>query len=116
MREGQGKSSLLLALLGEMPMKSGRFSGLNAPGGPAPVVPQDVLSCRQQLLEAGAIGGRRVALAPQEPWLFAATIRGNILFGLELRQELYDQVLEACALVLDLQSMPCGDLPLERSR
>ena len=91
-------------------MKSGRFYGLNAPGGPAPLVPSDAWAARHQLLEAGQVGGRQVALAPQEPWLFQGTIRSNILFGLDLRQERYDAVLQACALQLDLQSMPCGDL------
>ncbi|CAK9098692.1 unnamed protein product [Durusdinium trenchii] len=110
-QEGQGKSSLLMAILGEMSMKSGHFSGSSAPiGGQAPVVPETAISARHILLEACTIGGRSVALAPQEPWLFAGSVRSNVLFGLEMHQAIYDGVLEACALRLDLQTMPCGDM------
>jgi len=110
-QEGQGKSSLLLAILGEMAMKSGHFSGSNAPGGGrAPAVPETAMTARELLLEACSLGGRKIALAPQEPWLFAGTLRSNILFGLDMNNSIYERVLEACALKLDLQSMPLGDL------
>eukprot|EP00913_Durusdinium_trenchii_P017431 g16382.t4 len=103
-QEGQGKSSLLMAILGEMSMKSGHFSGSSAPiGGQAPVVPETAISARHILLEACTIGGR-------SPWLFAGSVRSNVLFGLEMHQAIYDGVLEACALRLDLQTMPCGDM------
>eukprot|EP00435_Cladocopium_sp_Y103_P011116 s2098_g2.t2 len=110
-QEGQGKSSLLLAILGEMAMKSGHFSGSNAPGGGrAPAVPETAMTARQLLLEACSLGGRKIAVAPQEPWLFAGTLRSNILFGLDMNNSIYESVLQACALKLDLQSMPSGDL------
>ena len=109
-QEGQGKSSLLMAILGEMSMQSGHFSGSNAPGGRPPVVPETAFRARELLLEACSIGGRKIALAPQEPWLFAGTLRSNILFGLDMNSHIYEAVLQACALKLDLQSMPSGDL------
>jgi len=109
-QEGQGKSSLLMALLGEMAMKAGHFSGSKAPSATAPVVPENALDARNLLLEACSIGGRSISLAPQEPWLFAGTLRSNVLFGLDLDQEVYDRVLEACSLRADLITMPLADL------
>lgn len=41
-------------------------------------------------------------LATQEPWIQFATIRDNILFGKTFDAQLYQQVLEACALNDDL--------------
>ena len=53
---GSGKSSLLQAILGEMP---------KAPAsGPARVADQ-----------------RPVAFLPQQPWIFNSTVRQNVLFG-----------------------------------
>jgi ABC-type multidrug transport system fused ATPase/permease subunit len=39
-----------------------------------------------------------------------ATLRDNILFGRDFIQERYDIVLEACALVDDLDVLPAGDM------
>lgn len=84
---GSGKSSLLLALLGEMPRESGRLA-------------------RQR---------PRAAYAPQNPWLFRGTVRDNVTMlatnSLEkFDRELYDKVLRVCALELDLRTRPAYDL------
>lgn len=39
-----------------------------------------------------------VGYASQEAWVFSATMRDNILFGLPYEPEKYDAVIEACAL------------------
>ena len=39
-----------------------------------------------------------IAYASQESWIFSATIRDNILFGLPYDSLWYNTVLEACAL------------------
>ena len=39
-----------------------------------------------------------VAYASQEPWVFSATLRENILFGLPYQPNWYNTVVEACAL------------------
>ena len=49
------------------------------------------------------------AYFPQQPWLLSTTIRENITFGEPLNNELYRQVLYACALDEDLQMLPYGD-------
>ncbi|XP_033887088.3 multidrug resistance-associated protein 1-like isoform X1 [Acipenser ruthenus] len=77
---GSGKSSLLSALLGEMEKKNGRVS-----------------------LQGS------VAYVPQQAWIQNATLRDNIVFGQERKERWYQQVVEACALVDDLEILPAGD-------
>ncbi len=52
----------------------------------------------------------RVAVVPQVPFIRNATLRDNVLFGSEFDQEKYDRVLEACALLPDLELLGAGDL------
>ncbi|ETO63934.1 hypothetical protein F444_18435 [Phytophthora nicotianae P1976] len=78
---GAGKSSLVNAMLGEMPRTSG-------------------------ILE---IGGR-VAYVSQDTWIRNATLRDNILFEQEFDAERYAQVLDASQLAMDLRALPNGDL------
>lgn len=42
-----------------------------------------------------------VAYVPQTAWILNATLKDNILFGKELNQKLYEQVIDACALKAD---------------
>lgn len=79
---GSGKSSLLLALLGEMRLRNGQFYLPRHEG---------------------------VAYVSQTAWLQNATIRDNILFGNEFDEERYWKVVEACALKLDLDMFEAGD-------
>ncbi|KAJ3543408.1 hypothetical protein NM688_g5857 [Phlebia brevispora] len=83
---GCGKTSVLMALLGEMhyiPLHSD--SWLNLPGD----------------------GG--VAYAAQESWVQNETIRNNILFGAAYDEERYQKVIYQCALTLDLKLLDAGD-------
>ncbi|KAJ7071475.1 hypothetical protein C8F01DRAFT_1317450 [Mycena amicta] len=80
---GSGKTSLLMALLGEMHfIPSGPSSWFNLPRG------------------------KGVSYAAQESW---ETIRENILFGAEYDEERYKQVLHQCALERDLELFDAGD-------
>lgn len=79
---GSGKSSILAALLGEL-------QPLDPSHGP--------------LLKG------QVAYCSQVPWIMAATLRDNILFGHPWDEERYHQVLQACALRQDLEELPAGD-------
>ncbi|XP_070787041.1 ATP-binding cassette sub-family C member 4-like [Enoplosus armatus] len=80
---GAGKSSLLCAVLGELPHDTG---AMKAKG--------------------------QLTYAAQQPWVFPGTIRSNILFGRELDAQKYERVLRACALKRDLELLPDGDLTL----
>lgn len=51
-----------------------------------------------------------IAYVPQQSWIQNGTIKDNILFGSELDEKRYQQVLEACALLQDLEVLPGGDL------
>ncbi|XP_032086464.1 multidrug resistance-associated protein 1-like isoform X2 [Thamnophis elegans] len=77
---GCGKSSLLAALLGEMEKQEGHVSLKGS-----------------------------VAFVPQQAWIQNATLMENILFGRELNGGLYQRVVEACALLPDLELFPSGD-------
>ncbi|KAG7459398.1 hypothetical protein MATL_G00210320 [Megalops atlanticus] len=77
---GSGKSSLLSAMLGEMEKRSGRVSVRGS-----------------------------VAYVPQQAWIQNATLRDNILFGRERKESWYQRVVEACALLPDLEILPAGD-------
>ncbi|KAJ7485533.1 P-loop containing nucleoside triphosphate hydrolase protein [Mycena latifolia] len=83
---GSGKTSLLMALLGEM-----HFT----PSSP---------SSWYNLPRAGG-----VAYAAQESWVLNETIRSNILFGSEYDEERYKKVLYQCALERDLELFEAGD-------
>uniref|UniRef100_A0A7S2IV57 ATP-dependent transporter ycf16 n=1 Tax=Haptolina brevifila TaxID=156173 RepID=A0A7S2IV57_9EUKA len=77
---GCGKSSLLNALLGDIPRLSGR----------------------------AALSGK-VSYCPQRAWLANAPLRDNIVFGAPFDSTRYEAVLDACALRDDLKLLPAGD-------
>ncbi|XP_042110927.1 ATP-binding cassette sub-family C member 4-like isoform X5 [Ovis aries] len=77
---GAGKSSLLRAVLGELPPSQGQVS----------------------------VHGR-IAYVPQQPWVFSGTVRSNILFGKKYEEDRYEEVIKACALGEDLQLLEDGD-------
>ena len=77
---GSGKSSFLMALLGEMEKQKG---------------------------EARVQG--TVAYVPQIAWMQNASLKDNILFGAPEQPDRYQDVLRACALETDIQILPTGD-------
>lgn len=50
-----------------------------------------------------------VAFCSQTPWLLNDTIRNNILFGCTYNARRYRRVLQACALVPDIEVLELGD-------
>ena len=50
-----------------------------------------------------------VSYAAQQAWIQNSTLKDNILFGNELNEDKYNQVIEACALVNDFNILPAGD-------
>ncbi|KAF9306091.1 Multidrug resistance-associated protein 1 [Mortierella antarctica] len=79
-RVGQGKSSLLSAIIGEMYKIQGSLSTSG-----------------------------RIAYVPQHAWILNATLRDNILFGRPYDRERYKHILFACGLEPDIAMLPAGD-------
>lgn len=77
---GAGKTSFLQALLRELPLDTGSIS----------------------------INGS-LSYASQEPWVFAGSVRQNILFGQDYDRDRYDAVIKTCALVKDFDQLENGD-------
>ncbi|XP_048576842.1 ATP-binding cassette sub-family C member 4 isoform X2 [Nematostella vectensis] len=78
---GSGKSSLLLAILNEMSLISGE-----------------------------AVVQGETVYVPQVPWVYAGTLRDNVLFGAPYDETRYWSVINACALSDDIVALPNGDL------
>lgn len=79
-RVGSGKTSFLMSLLGELPLAAGSLE-LNG----------------------------RISFAPQEAWIFAGTVRENILLGEPFDANRYSEIIRICSLVQDFQIMPASD-------
>jgi ATP-binding cassette subfamily C (CFTR/MRP) protein 1 len=55
------------------------------------------------------VGAEGVAYSAQQTELFSGTVRDNIVFGQRYSLDVYSEVLVACALDVDLATMPAGD-------
>uniref|UniRef100_A0A8R7P5V4 ABC-type xenobiotic transporter n=1 Tax=Triticum urartu TaxID=4572 RepID=A0A8R7P5V4_TRIUA len=81
---GEGKTSLISAMLGEIPPVSGSDTSVVIHGS--------------------------VAYVPQVSWIFNATVRDNILFGSPFQPPSYGRAIDATSLRHDLDLLPGGDL------
>ncbi|XP_031438241.1 ATP-binding cassette sub-family C member 9 isoform X5 [Clupea harengus] len=81
---GCGKSSLLLAMLGEMQTIRGQVHWSNK-------------------------NRYSVAYAAQKSWLLNATVEENITFGSPFLKQRYKAVIDACSLQPDIDLLPFGD-------
>ncbi|XP_025200376.1 probable multidrug resistance-associated protein lethal(2)03659, partial [Melanaphis sacchari] len=84
---GAGKSSLIQAILRELPLSEGSIT----------------------------VSGT-VSYASQEPWLFNGSIQQNILFGSPMDYNRYNEVIRVCALKTDFKQLPYGDRSLVGER
>ncbi|KAI7826006.1 P-loop containing nucleoside triphosphate hydrolase protein [Gamsiella multidivaricata] len=80
-RVGQGKSSLLSAMIGEMYKRHGSVKVFGS-----------------------------IAYVPQQAWIVNATLRENIVFGKPFDQQKYDRILNACGLLPDIEILVAKDL------
>ncbi|CAM0910286.1 unnamed protein product [Alopecurus aequalis] len=78
---GSGKSSLLYALLREIPRTSGSVEVFGS-----------------------------LAYVSQNSWIQSGTVRDNILFGKPFDKELYEKAIKSCALDKDIENFNHGDL------
>uniref|UniRef100_A0A5F4VV69 ATP binding cassette subfamily C member 8 n=1 Tax=Callithrix jacchus TaxID=9483 RepID=A0A5F4VV69_CALJA len=104
---GCGKSSLLLAALGEMQKVSGAvFWSSSLPDsetGEDPS-PERETATNLDIRKRGP-----VAYASQKPWLLNATVEENIIFESPFNKQRYKMVIEACSLQPDIDILPHGD-------
>ncbi|ODN02104.1 Multidrug resistance-associated protein 4 [Orchesella cincta] len=84
---GSGKSSLLHILIDELQLRSGKCE----------------------------VTGE-ITYAGQEAWLFAGTVRENILFNLEFDKQRYHEIIHVCCLQEDMDQLPNGDMSLVGER
>ncbi|CAM8905998.1 unnamed protein product [Rhodiola kirilowii] len=77
---GSGKSTLLASILGEVPSTEGTIQ----------------------------VHGS-IAYVSQNAWIQTGSIRENILFGSSMDSQRYQETLERCSLVKDLELLPYGD-------
>lgn len=57
-----------------------------------------------------------ISYASQNPWLFPASVRQNILFGQPYDRQRYEKVIEVCCLKTDFGYLPHGDSTLAGDR
>jgi len=94
---GSGKTSMLMALLGEMTIMKGRVF---LPGGRS----------REDVRPDPETGlAETCAYVAQQAWLVNASIKENILFSAPFEEERYRNVIIACALEHDLEVLDNGD-------
>ncbi|KAL6214047.1 hypothetical protein ACLB2K_013485 [Fragaria x ananassa] len=79
---GEGKTSLISAMLGELP----------------------------SVADTSVVMRGMVAYVPQVSWIFNATVRDNILFGSFFESSRYQKAIDVTALRHDLDLFPGGDL------
>ena len=77
---GNGKSSLLFGILGEMHKLNNGVINLNG----------------------------STAYVAQQAWIQNATVKDNILFGRIFNEQIYNEDIQACCLATDLNIMPAG--------
>ncbi|KAJ0602528.1 putative ABC-type xenobiotic transporter [Helianthus annuus] len=77
---GSGKSTLISAILGEVPNIKGTIEVYG-----------------------------KIAYVSQTAWIQTGTVRENILFGSVMDEEKYEEVVKKCSLVKDIEMFPFGD-------
>ena len=92
---GCGKSSLISAMLGDIPLS-------------LPTINPTSSSKKRKKSAFVSIHGS-VSYVPQQAWIFNATVKGNILFGLEFDPDLYERAITLANLKKDLAMFPAGE-------
>lgn len=82
-RVGAGKTTLIKALVGEIPLLEDGKGSIQINGS--------------------------VAYCAQSAWIMNCTVKENILFGKKYDKEFYQKTIEACELISDFDSLPDGD-------
>ncbi|XP_012278420.1 probable multidrug resistance-associated protein lethal(2)03659 isoform X2 [Orussus abietinus] len=106
---GSGKSSVLSVLLKELPLGAGSVQLLQK----ELLRPEDPSNSRRFYMDNPDL---KISYCCQDPWLYVATVRDNILFGQPFNKTRYQEVARACALLKDFGQLPNGDLTMVGER
>uniref|UniRef100_A0A8C0FEU1 ATP binding cassette subfamily C member 8 n=1 Tax=Bubo bubo TaxID=30461 RepID=A0A8C0FEU1_BUBBB len=104
---GCGKSSLLLAILGEMQKISGNIFWSSCTSDSE--TGEDVRYGIVLVFLLNRLKRGSVAYASQKPWLLNATVEENITFESPFNKQRYKAVIDACSLQPDIDILPHGD-------
>ncbi|XP_041934530.1 ATP-binding cassette sub-family C member 9 isoform X5 [Alosa alosa] len=107
---GCGKSSLLLAMLGEMQTNRGGVYWSKLPE--CEMFLEGITSgfeTDSSLEDDRSKNRYSVAYAAQKSWLLNATVEENITFGSPFNKQRYKAVIDACSLQPDIDLLPFGD-------
>jgi len=95
---GSGKSALLQAIVGELPVFQGsisrRYNKNNSKYGKN---------------EDETEGRETISYAAQDPWIMDGTVQENVTMGLPFDRDWYDRVIDACGLRMDFKIFLHGD-------
>ncbi|KAM4614609.1 ATP-binding cassette sub-family C member 9 isoform 1-T1 [Polymixia lowei] len=107
---GCGKSSLLLAMLGEMQTINGKVYWSKLPD--CEMIHEGNISwseTEESDEDTRSKNRYSVAYATQKSWLLNATVEENITFGSPFNKQRYKTVIDACSLQPDIDLLPFGD-------
>ena len=95
---GSGKSALLQAIVGELPVFQGSISRQ---------CNKNNSNCGK--MEDGTQARQSISYASQDTWIMDGTVRENVTMGLAFDQDWYDRVIDACGLRMDFKIFRDGD-------
>jgi len=82
----------VLAICG--PVGAGKSLLVNGIIGEAPSLPESIVATKGS-----------IAFVPQSPFILNCSLKENVLFGREFKQDLYSRVLDACCLRTDIEHL-----------
>ncbi|CAK9435732.1 uncharacterized protein LODBEIA_P04450 [Lodderomyces beijingensis] len=94
---GSGKSTLIRAILGDIPIDIPKYSDNAAAAS----------NSNSKSPSVETFGS--IAYCPQNPWILNGTVKENILFGHKYDSEFYRKTITACELISDFKTLPDGD-------
>jgi ABC-type multidrug transport system fused ATPase/permease subunit len=95
---GSGKSALLQAIVGELPVFQGSISRRYNKSDSNCGKTEDGIQARES-----------ISYASQDTWIMGGTVRENVTMGLAFDRDWYDRVIDACGLRMDFEIFRDGD-------
>jgi ABC-type multidrug transport system fused ATPase/permease subunit len=108
---GSGKSSLLMAILGEIPGSLGNLTPTQREilkaERPSPGQNFTIGQAQSLVPKSRVHGG--IAFCCQNPWVLSVSLRDNIIMHCPFDEARYKHTLAVCALESDIETLPAGD-------